>query len=140
MGYARKAESRPHCLFVAHQSFVDPEAGFFFITPADVPDFAAREGATPFDVPDVELGHHGPRCSFDAIISKYRLTDPALLRLATIVRGADTDAKDLTPESRGVDAIAEGFGLVFKDDHEQLAREWSVYDALNACCRGKTAG
>jgi hypothetical protein len=98
-------------------------------------EVAKREGAIPFDVANVELGHDGPNCSFDAIIKKYKLTDPALQRLAPIVRGADTDAKDLTPESRGLEAIAEGFRLVFQNDHELLERESSVYDALYAYCQ-----
>lgn len=95
---------------------------------------AKTEDAIPFDVPDVELGHHGADCSFDAILAKYNLTDPALHKLASIVRGADTDAKDLTPGSRGLEAIAEGFRLVYQDDHEQIAREFPVYDALYAYC------
>ena len=86
---------------------------------------------------NVELGHNGPECSFDAIIKKYNLTDRALQRLALIVRGADTEAKDLTPESRGLEAIAEGFRLVFRDDHELLERESSVYDALYAYCQSQ---
>jgi hypothetical protein len=105
--------------------------------PADqVIETAARVGATPFDVADVELGHRGAECSFDAIIKKYKLTDPALGHLARIVRGADTDAKDLAPEARGLEAIAEGFRLVFKDDYELLEREMHVYDALYAYCGG----
>jgi hypothetical protein len=96
-----------------------------------------QEGATPFDVPNAELGHRGPECSFDAIIKKYNLKDPALEILAPIVRGADTDAKDLTSESRGLEAIAEGFRLVFQNDHELLEREMPVYDALYAYCREK---
>ena len=84
------------------------------------------------------LGHKGTECSFDAIIKKYNLTDPALQRLAPIVRGADTDAKDLTPESRGLEAIAEGFRLVYQNDHELLERESSVYDALYAYCQQTT--
>ena len=114
--------------------FVDPEAEFLYVPPDQVLAVAAREGAIPFDVPNVELGHHDGECSFDAIIKKYQLEDPALLRLAPIVRGADTDAKDLTPESRGLEAIAEGFRLAFSDDHELLERELSVYDALYAYC------
>jgi hypothetical protein len=109
----------------------------------EVMDTAEREGAIPFDVANVELGHHGAGCSFDAIIDKYRLTDPALKRLAVIVRGADTTAKSLAPEAAGLEAIAEGFRLVFLDDHELLEREMSVYDALYAYCQrledGKTA-
>jgi hypothetical protein len=86
-------------------------------------------------VPGVELGHHGPECSFDAILKKYGLTDPALQRLALIVRGADTPAKDLTPEARGLEAVADGFRRLFEDDHEQLAPESIVYDALYTYCQ-----
>jgi hypothetical protein len=114
--------------------FVDPEAVFLYVPGDQVMSVAEREGATPFDVPDVELGHHGSECSFDAIMKKYQLTDPVLGRLALIVRGADTAAKDLTPESRGLEAIAEGFRLTYEDDLEQLAAESAVYDALYAYC------
>jgi hypothetical protein len=119
--------------------FVDPEAEFLYVTADQVLAVAEREGAIPFDVPGVELGHHGQECSFDAIIRKHKLTDPALAQLALIVRGADTDAKDLTPESRGLEAIAEGFRLVYQDDREQLERELPVYDALYAYCRQRGA-
>ena len=115
--------------------FVDPEAQFLYVPTDQVLAVAEREGAIPFDVPGVELGHHGQECSFDAIIRKHNLTDPALAQLARIVRGADTDAKDLTPESCGLEAIAEGFRLVYQDDREQLERELPVYDALYAYCR-----
>lgn len=96
---------------------------------------AEREGAIPFDVPGAELGHQGQECSFDAVIRKYHLSDPALQYLARIVRGADTDAKDLAPESSGLEAVAEGFRLVYQNDHEQLEREFPVYDALYAYCQ-----
>jgi hypothetical protein len=115
--------------------FVDPQAEFLYVPANQVKDVAAREGAIPFDVANVELGHNGPECTFDAIIKKYNLTDRALERLAVIVRGADTEAKDLTPESRGLEAVAEGFWLVYQDDHELLERESSVYDALYAYCQ-----
>ena len=115
--------------------FVDPQAEFLYVPTDQVMEVAKREGAIPFDVANVELGHDGPNCSFDAIIKKYNLTDRALQRLAVIVRGADTEAKDLTPESRGLEAIAEGFRLVYGDDHELLERELSVYDALYAYCQ-----
>lgn len=122
--------------------FVDPEAEFLYVPVDQVMSVAQRDGAIPFDVPDVELGHHGAECTFDAILRKYALDDPALAQLALIVRGADTDAKDLTPESRGLDAIAEGFRLAFADDHEQLEHEMPVYDALYAYClqRVRAAG
>jgi len=115
--------------------FVDEQAEFLYAPGDQVMATAEREGAIPFDVPGVELGHHGEECSFDAIIRKYGLSDPALAQLALIVRGADTAAKDLTPESRGLEAIATGFHLAYQDDHEQLERELPVYDALYAYCR-----
>ncbi len=121
--------------------FVDPQAEFLFVPPAQVQDVAAREGATAFDTPGVELGHHGGRCSFEAILDRYRLDDPALHLLAQIVHGADV-AQDLygRPEAPGLQAIAEGFReLDLKDDHAILAREFIVYDALYAYCRRQVA-
>ena len=111
---------------------MDAEAEFPYVPPDQVLAVAAREPAIPFDVPDVELGHHGAECSFDAIIRKYGLTAPGLERLAAIVRGADTDAQELTPELQGLDAIGEGFRLGSADDHELLGRELPVYEALYA--------
>jgi len=106
--------------------------------PADkVLDQAARLGATPFDVADVELGHHDGKCSFEAVLTKYGLNDPALHLLAQIVHGADVKA-DLyhRPEAPGLKAIAEGFRQMgLADDHEVLAKEFIVYDALYAYCR-----
>jgi hypothetical protein len=131
---ARPKVDRVACPWLIKR-FVDPQAEFLYVPPEKVIEIAKREGAIPFDVANVELGHNGPECSFDAIIKKYNLTDRALQRLAVIVRGADTEAKDLTPESRGLEAIAEGFRLVYSDDHELLDRELSVYDALYAYCQ-----
>ena len=130
---ARPKVDRVACPWLIKR-FVDPEAEFLYVPTEQVMDVAKREGAIPFDVANVELGHKGPECSFDAIIKRYKLTDPALQRLAPIVRGADTDAKDLTPESRGLEAIAEGFRRVYGNDHELLERELPVYDALYAYC------
>ena len=130
---ARPKVDRVACPWLIRR-FVDPEAVFLFVEADEVMAAAKKENAIPFDVPNVELGHHGAECTFDAILTKYSLTDPALRRLASIIRGADTDAKDLTPESRGLEAIAEGFRLVYQDDHEQIAREFPVYDALYAYC------
>jgi hypothetical protein len=132
---ARPKVDRVACPWLIRR-FVDKEAEFLYVPPDQVAAVAKREGATPFDVPGAELGHQGAECSFDAIIRKYGLGDPALGRLARIVRGADTDAKDLTPESRGLEAIADGFRLVYQDDHELLEHEMPVYDALYAYCRG----
>jgi hypothetical protein len=120
------------------RKFVDPQAEFLFVPADQVLATAEREGAVPFDVPDVELGHHGKECSFDAIVKKYHLdADPALVLLAKIVNGADTDNTLWhQPESAGLKAVAEGFRhLGFKDDHETNAAEWIVYDALYAYCR-----
>ena len=120
------------------KKFVDPKAEFLFVPADQVLEVAEREAATPFDVEGVELGHHGPECSFDAIVKKYTIQDPAVHELAKIVRGADTADKDLTPYSRGLEAIAEGFRhLGLKDDHEILAKEGVVYDALYAFCQQK---
>src|SRR5947208_10754768 len=118
--------------------FVDPEAEFLFVPADQVMAVAQREGATPYDVKGVELGHHGKECSFDAIVKKNGLTgDAALMLLARIVNGADTDNSLWNqPESAGLNAVAEGFRhLGFKDDHELNAAEWIVYDALYAYCR-----
>ena len=117
--------------------FVDPEAEFLYVPADQVQVLAAREGATPFDVPGAELGHHDDECSFDAIVRRYELASngPAVARLARIVRGADTWQHDLTPESRGLLAIAQGFSEVYRDDQAQLAAELPVYDALYAWCQ-----
>lgn len=130
------------------RKFVDPAAEFYFVPVDQVLGEAARLSAIPFDVPAVELGHHGKECSFDAILKKYNLQqDPALLLLAKIVNGADTDnTLWRQPEAAGLNAIAEGFRhLGFADDHAINAAEWIVYDALFAYCRemvkrGKTEG
>jgi hypothetical protein len=133
---ARPKVDRVACPWLIKR-FVDPQAEFLYVPPDQVMDVAKREGAIPFDIPDAELGHHGAQCSFDAIVKKYNLTDRALQRLALIVRGADTTAKDLTQESPGLEAIAEGFRLVYRDDYELLERESSVYDALYAYCQSQ---
>jgi hypothetical protein len=124
------------------RKFVDPKAEFLFVPPDQVLTVAEREGATPYDVKGVEYGHHGKECSFDAIVKKHGLTsDPALVLLAKIVNGADTDNSLWNqPESAGLKAVAEGFrDLGFKDDHELNAAEWIVYDALYAYCKAMVA-
>lgn len=121
---------------------VDPEAELLFVPADQVSEVARREGAVPFDVPGVELGHHGKECSFEAILHKYQLDgDPALVLLGKIVNGADTDNTLWNqPEGPGLAAIAEGFRhLGFKDDHAINRAEWIVYDALYAYCRQKVA-
>lgn len=120
------------------KKFVDKDAEFLFVPTEQVAEAASREGAIPYDVKNVELGHHGKECSFEAILKKYNLTsDAALVLLGRIVNGADTDNTLWNqPEGPGLEAIAEGFRhLGFKDDHEQNAAEWIVYDALYAYCQ-----
>ncbi len=97
-------------------------------------DIAKEQNAIPFDVPNVELGHHDGKCSFDAIIEKYNLEDRALQELAKIVRGADTDQPDPPPESIGLEAIAEGFREITKDDFDNISKQFYVYEALYAYC------
>ena len=118
--------------------FIDRDATFLFVPKDQVLNVAAREGATPYDVPGVELGHHGEACAFDAFLDKYRLDDSALHALARIVRGADTDARQLTPESAGLYALATGFQATARDDHDNMTKQFPAYDALYAYCRATT--
>lgn len=120
--------------------FIDKEPTFLFVPAAEVLTVAKEENATPYDVPGVELGHHGDRCSFDAFLEKYELKDPALVDLALIVRGADTEARGLTPESAGLYAVASGFRSSTRDDFDNMAKQFPVYDALYAYCRARRAG
>ena len=115
--------------------FIDPEAEFLFVPPSRVGPVAQETGAIPFDVEGVELSHVGPRCSFDAFLERYGLTDPHLGALALIVRGADTDRLDLTPQSAGLLAISLGLSRCYPDDHEMLGQGFVLYDALYAWCR-----
>jgi len=130
------------------KKFVDQQAEFLFVSAEKVAQIAVQTGAISYDCHGDELGHHGPECSFDAILKKYQLTgNPALVLLGKIVNGADTDnALWHQAESAGLNAIAEGFRyLGFQDDVAQNRAEWIVYDALYAYCqemvrRGKTDG
>ncbi len=120
------------------KKFVDPTAEFLFVPADQVMAMAEREGATPYDVKGVELGHHGKACSFEAIPKQYNLSsDPALVLLSKIVNGADTDNTLWNQsEGPGLEAIAEGFRhMGYQDDHEVNAAEWIVYDALYAYCQ-----
>ncbi|HEU0200602.1 MAG TPA: chromate resistance protein ChrB domain-containing protein [Burkholderiaceae bacterium] len=115
--------------------FVDCDAEFLYVPPAQVLDTAQRTGAIAYDVPGVELTHDGESCSFDAILRKYELRDSALAKLATIVRGADTDRLDLAPQCAGLLAISLGLVHNHADDHDVLAHGMVMYDALYAWCR-----
>ena len=117
--------------------FIDPAPEFLYVPAADVLRIAAQSGATPYDVPGVEFGHHGEHCSFDAFVERYRLDDAALGKLARIVRAADCDRLDLAAEAAGLLAISRGLSLNFTDDHEMLRHGMVLYDALYAWCGGR---
>ena len=101
--------------------FIDKDPEFLFVPSDRVFAVAKETGATPYDIPGAELSHVGERCSFDAFLEKFHLRDPALERLATIVRGADTSRLDLAPQAPGLLAISQGLSINFTDDHQMLA-------------------
>jgi len=115
--------------------FVDPDAEFLYVPPKKVLAAAKERGATPYDIPDVHFSHEGERCSFDAFLKAYRLTDPALAELAVIVRGADTGRLELAPQAAGLAAISLGLSRSYRDDHEMLEHGIVMYDALYAWCK-----
>ena len=120
--------------------FVDNAAEFLFVPVSQIRKVTDDTDAIPFDAPDVELGHHEGRCSFESIILKYELKDPALLRMAKIVHSADVAADiDKDPIARGLEAIAVGYSLRYPDDEENLLHQFEVYDALYTCCRLQVA-
>lgn len=115
--------------------FVDPDAEFLYVPPAEVMQVARDREAEPYDVPGVRFSHVGENCSFDAFIAAFRLCDPALDELALIVRGADTGRLDLAPQSAGLAAISLGLSRNFASDHEMLEQGLVIYDALYRWCR-----
>jgi hypothetical protein len=119
------------------KKFVDPKAEFIFVPAEKIEEIVKKEKAIPFDAPSVELGHHGDKCSFDAIIEKYKITDAAVLELAKIVRAADSDKPQAVPEAPGLDAVMTGFSTAAKDDHEAIAKTSSAYDAFYTSCKLK---
>jgi hypothetical protein len=119
------------------RKFVDPEAEFFFVPANEVASRAAALGATPFDIEGCELGHHGEDVSFNSILKKYKLAEPALVLLGEIVRAADSHPSKPHPAGEGLRWVAAGFSALGLGDHEILAREFIVYDALYAECRKK---
>jgi hypothetical protein len=110
--------------------FIDADAEFIFVAKDLVEREAARQGAIPFDALGVELGHHDGHCSFVSIVQKYKLSDPALIKLADVVNAADTDAMGSNPFATGLEAIAVGHSLLYPDDHENIRHQFQVYDAL----------
>lgn len=121
--------------------FIDSEAEFIFVPKSQIEQVIKDSGAIPYDAPNVELGHKDGKCSFEAIIEKYGLTDSGLLRLAKIVHVADVKADLHTDDeiAPGLEAIAVGYSLRFPDDAENLSRQFDVYDALYAWCRLQVA-
>jgi hypothetical protein len=112
------------------KNFVDKEAEFIYVPKDQVFDKGRELNAIPYDIPGAEYSHEGDHCSFDYIIKKHKLSDPAINRIALIVRGADTDSFELAPEAAGLWAISAGLSYNIKDDYEQLALGMKMYDAL----------
>jgi hypothetical protein len=115
--------------------FIDEKPEFLFVSPERVVEVARETGAIPYDIPGVELTHVGDGCSFDTFLARYELRDPALHEIAVVVRGADTERLDLTPQSAGLLAISLGLRSSFEDDHEVLRHGFVIYDALYRWCR-----
>ena len=115
--------------------FVDSDAEFLFVPKSKVLEMAEKTGSIPFDTEGAELHHRGDRCTFDAIIQDYHLTDPALLRMAKVINAADTGRLNADPLASGLEAIATGYSLRFPDDMENIKRQFEIYDAVYAWCR-----
>lgn len=125
--------------------FIDPHAEFLYVPSHKVLDIARETGAIPYDIPNVELGHQGEFCSFDAFLKKYapqspQLSTPALQKLAIIVRAADTGRLELAPQAVGLLAISQGLSKIFENDHEMLNYALPIYDALYAWCKTDLQG
>ena len=115
------------------RKFIDREAEIVYVPREDVLGYAEREGAISFDAPDAMYTHRDGMCSFETLIAEYQIDDPAVALMGKVVHGADVaDDRDVTPESRGLLAIADGFALLDIDDQRQLELELPVYDALYA--------
>jgi len=115
--------------------FVDPSAVFLFVSPSEVKAVAERFAATPFDIEDVFWSHRGELCTFDTMLAEFGLADPALQKLAMIVRGADTARMDLAPEAAGLLAVSLGFSRMYRDDLAQLDAAMAIYDGFYRWCR-----
>lgn len=131
---ARPKVDRIACPWLIRR-FVDPAAVFLFVAPSEVAAVGDRFGATPFDIEDVFWSHRGDRCSFDTMVEEFGLATEPLLRLATIVRGADTARFDLAPQAEGLLAASLGLSRLFTDDLRQLEAGMTLYDAFYLWCR-----
>ncbi len=110
--------------------FINPAAKFLFVAPSEVPAVASLFNATPFDIEGIPFSHREDGCTFDAMIADFGLAHPALTRLALVVRAADTDRHDLSPQAAGLLAISVGLSRMYRDDLEQVEAGMSLYDAL----------
>jgi len=119
--------------------FIDPDAQFLFVAPAEVLDVAEKFNAAPFDIEDVHWSHRGEQCTFDTMIDEFRLNIEPLRQLATIVRGADTDRLEIAPQSAGLLAASLGLSRMHRDDLTQLDASMGLYDALFRWCRDATS-
>lgn len=118
--------------------FIDPQAEFAFV-PRNTDPLAIKDGI-PFDMKGVELGHHDDRCSFDAIMEKYKITDPILKKIQAIIRQADMGVENPSPLAAALDTFGRGYTLMCKNDHETLEKEFYLYDALYAYFKYETEG
>ncbi|PIB24061.1 sulfurtransferase [Amylibacter kogurei] len=118
--------------------FIDPNAQFLFVSPSEVTGVAERFNATPFDIDNVHFSHRDDRCSFDAFCDDFNLHSPALDRLATIIRGADTNRHDLAPECAGLVAASLGLSRMYSNDHQQLDAGMTLYDSFYRWARDAT--
>ncbi|TMC61949.1 MAG: chromate resistance protein [Chloroflexi bacterium] len=122
------------------RKFIDPEAEIVYVPRDDVLAYAERDGAISFDAPGAKYTHRDGNCSFETLVEEYKIDDPAIAILARVVHGADvSDDRDSTPQSRGLEAIADGFALLGLDDQRQLELELPVYDALYAWAQRQVA-
>ncbi|MGB9142619.1 MAG: sulfurtransferase/chromate resistance protein [Aestuariivirga sp.] len=118
--------------------FIDPSAVFLFVAPQEVAAVAERFNATAFDIENTQWSHRGELCTFDVMVEEFGLATEALLRLATIVRAADTARLDLAPEAAGLLAASLGLSRMYADDLEQLGAGMLLYDAFYRWCRDAT--
>jgi hypothetical protein len=112
------------------KKFVDTDAEFIYVPKEKVFDKAKELNAIPYDLPGAEYTHEGSDCTFDYIVKKHKIVDPAVQEIAKIVRGADTDSFELAPQSAGLWAISAGLSFNYKNDHEMLSIGMKIYDAL----------
>jgi hypothetical protein len=134
---ARPKIDRVACPWLIRR-FVDPTAVFLFVAPTEVEAVAEKFGAAPFDTEGVFWSHRGERCTFDVMVEEFGLSTEPLLRLATIVRGADTARLDLAPEAPGLLAVSLGLSRMHADDLVQLEAGLPIYDAFYRWCRDAT--